>query len=501
MVLIDEKIESPMESGLLRILLMNPDYYDYITSRVSERHFLDPVSKVVFRVAIGLHDANVPYDNYDFVQEYMAKEFDIYKFALPFRIISGTAEPHQVDTYLKKVLYSYEKAETIPKLKNDLISILTKVESGKIDIFEASELSHNLLITAIDSKRKTSASSLLERLQQISNKIVELSRKEIGAVDTLIEFLGNVFMYRNAITLLQGGKGSFKSRLAEQCISSLYYNGNVNSAGFCAKIRNFKLLVIDTERSIKQFLPRAVQRIKQSAYFPLERDLVNFHPYSLIEIPRAERMTALKQIIEFHRKDFDGSLIVLVDVISDLQLDPNSIGETMLTLDYLNDLVNSYDVSFLVILHENPGTTINKARGHLGTEVTNKSSVVVTIQNKGAVEVKYLHVRESVNPGTFPMKFDDLARSLVPISESEAQAMYVDELTKFKNAIIDLLADGKKIPASELNKSLKLTLKISENTIKKYIDAINKNGDVTIKKEKQGKFMLYFIENKQLTAI
>ena len=46
-------------------------------------------------------------------------------------------------------------------------------------------------------------------------------------------------------------------------------------------------------------------------------------------------------------------------------------------LDLPNSTINTYDITFLCIIHENPYQ--EKARGHLGTELINKSSTALSI--------------------------------------------------------------------------------------------------------------------------
>lgn len=347
--------------------------------------------------------------------------------------------------------------------------------------------------------------SLLEKLQATSKMLIERSRIEIDSVKTLIEFQENPVLYFNSILLLQGQKGSHKSRVLELIISSLYNNQKPNSAGFCAKINDFKVILVDTERSKLQFLPKAIQRIKKAAGFPIEYDLPSFYPYSVIDVARESRLQAIQEIIEYHRRDYLGHLIVAVDVTSDLLMNFNDVSESMNLTDYLNDLVNANDCAFMMVLHENPGSTSNKSRGHLGSELTNKSATVIQTENKGVVNIKYLHIRESRNPGTFHLKYDDAINSLVPISKEEATELEVNEIVLFEQESRELLKNGTRVTAGEFYNTMKNLIGISTNTCKKYINIINKknadDNESIISSIKIGRSNYYFIENKQLKAI
>lgn len=348
----------------------------------------------------------------------------------------------------------------------------------------------------------TTEKSLLERAFETSKLLIERSRNHIEAIKTLIEFQSIPLLFFNSILLLQGQKGSHKSRVLELIISSLYNHKKPNSAGFCAQIDDFKMILLDTERSRMQFLPKAIQRIKKAAGFPIEFDLPFFFPYSLIDVKREERLQLIKEIIEFHRKDYTGHILIAVDVASDLLINFNDVNESMTLIDYINNLVNQNDCAFMMVLHENPGTTSNKSRGHLGSELTNKSAVVIQSENKGVVNIKYLHIREGRNPGTLHLKYDDVIQSLVPITKEEAVELEVNELDLFEQTAVELLKDSNKLTANDLYTQMNRLIGISANTCRKYIKIINsKDGGITISTEKIGRSNYYFIENKQLKVL
>ena len=58
---------------------------------------------------------------------------------------------------------------------------------------------------------------------------------------------------------------------------------------------------------------------------------------------------------------------MVVDVTTDCIRDFNRSDDSLELIDLMNEAINTYDVTFLYLIHENPGAS--KARGHLGTEL------------------------------------------------------------------------------------------------------------------------------------
>ena len=344
----------------------------------------------------------------------------------------------------------------------------------------------------------------LEKAILTSKLILERSRYIIEEVRSIIIFQLATFLYANAITFVQGGKGAHKSRLIELAISSLYLSLNSdeeNTAGFKAYSQFFKVILIDSERSIKQFLPKAVQRIKRACNMNVDDNLPNFFPYSFIEFSRAERMQLLKEIIEMQRESYTGDIIIVIDVVSDLLANFNDLTETMAFFDYINQLINDYNISFICVIHENIGSTINKSRGHLGSEGTFKAATVVAVENKGVVNVKFLHLREGKNPGTFHLKYDDAINSLVKIDADEAKEIEVDRVTLFINTCKKILANKTRMPAGQFYNEIKDILGHSDKTTQRLINTVNttKNCDIKIQKEKDGRHNILFLEHQNGT--
>lgn len=339
----------------------------------------------------------------------------------------------------------------------------------------------------------------LERITEISNYLLLRSTQIIERVRPLISFQEIPFLYNNSITCLSGGKGSYKSRVTESAISCLFQM-ETTATGFKREEGEMEVLYIDTERSIIESLPLAIQRIKNQSIADIKLQLPNFIPYSLIEIPRERRLNLLKATLQKHRQNTDKKIVLVLDVASDMIEDFNNVAQSMTFLDYLNVLIAQFNVSVLLLIHENPGSTTNKQRGHLGTEAMNKSSVVISLENKtDVIRLKYLHIRETKNPGIFNLKYDDALHCLIPISEAEAELSANEKIEKIKLVLPSILNNAVR-NRKELEKEVMGTTGLSDRIVHDCLGIIIKSKEslpYNLKTEKVGRITLYSIESQE----
>ena len=121
-------------------------------------------------------------------------------------------------------------------------------------------------------------------------------------------------------------------------------------------------------------------------------------------------------------------LFIILDVITDCVFNFNDTKDSMKLIDMMNQTINRYDVTFLCLIHENPGSA-DKARGHLGTEILNKASTVVQIgfekdaenHNTNLIKVAYLKCRSSKKHEPFFVQYSDTEKGLVIADHSTIQ--------------------------------------------------------------------------------
>jgi hypothetical protein len=116
----------------------------------------------------------------------------------------------------------------------------------------------------------------------------------------------------------------------------------------------------------------------------------------------------------------------------------NDLGETNSLLDELNTLIENDEITVVAVIHENPDGT-KKARGHIGTEIVNKSTTAVSINLKNESDiiiVKTIKNRLARMPKEMYIKRSENSESLV-----FADAFEIDQLNSKKNIKLTDLAE------------------------------------------------------------
>ncbi len=246
-------------------------------------------------------------------------------------------------------------------------------------------------------------------------------------------------IYPNTIVVVQGKKGVHKSRLSETlCICLLHINYLINLIGFTRElIKQVMLLYVDTERNQNDQLPWAMQQIRKKSGYPIDKNPPQFDCISLVDIARKNRFETLKNYIEYKQKEFPNfQFVIVLDVVTDCIENFNDPKESLKLIDLMNELINQNDVTFICVIHENPGG--EKARGHLGTEIINKASQVIQIafdgDSKDLIMLKFLHSRNTRQIDSVYLRYDDEVKGLV---EADADLIKQAQIGKQEKAPLD----------------------------------------------------------------
>jgi len=267
----------------------------------------------------------------------------------------------------------------------------------------------------------------LDRLLEIREELTANKSKRITFSNPILRQDSNAVFYPRTINVIQGKAGVHKSRLAESiCAALLKKPAHENDLlGFKADpFTSYSICYVDTERNLSDQLPYSLQQIQLKAGYEIEDEPENFDYISLLEFKREERFDLLNEYLEYVRQKFDTHIMIVLDVITDCIYNFNDTKDSLKLIDMMNNMINRYNVSFLCLIHENPGST-EKARGHLGTEIMNKASTVIQVGfekdgNKKAMElikVAYLKCRSSKKHESFYVQYSDSEKGLILADE------------------------------------------------------------------------------------
>lgn len=140
---------------------------------------------------------------------------------------------------------------------------------------------------------------------------------------------------------------------------------------------NTKVLMVDTEQHRNNVI-KVRNRIKTLT----NNNLNNFKVLSLRELTPIERYNALAISIREYRPSF-----VVVDGIADLISNSNDIEQSQEIVSLLMRLASIYNCHILNVLHLTRTGENGGMRGHLGTELLNKSSDVLEVKKDGENEL------------------------------------------------------------------------------------------------------------------
>ena len=328
----------------------------------------------------------------------------------------------------------------------------------------------------------------LSRLLESQQKIKENKGKPISFSQPILWQKENPVFFPKTINVIQGKAGVHKSRLAETICASLLKTPESSRDLLHFKtniLTRYAVCYVDTERNLSDQLPYSLQQIQLKAGYPIEEHPYGFDYISLLEFGREERFDMLNIYLEHIRKQFPMHIFIVLDVITDCVFNFNDTKDSMKLIDMMNQSINRYNVTFLCLIHENPGSA-DKARGHLGTEILNKASTVIQIgfekdaqnHNTDLLKVAYLKCRSSKKHDPFYVEYSDTEKGLILANNNTLQQALSSKTHKADyDDILDLLPVylSTPLPRKELLDLICTELSCKERTVEKRLKEIIEN--------------------------
>lgn len=360
-----------------------------------------------------------------------------------------------------------------------------------------------------------SVTTYSERLLEIEEYLKRLKKQPVVFSPPLITRSSLPVIFRHTINVIQGQTGVHKSRFGSHLASLLLRNegDNLNLLDFeCMAIGQNMVTYIDTERNLSEQFPRFIQEIQENAGHEVKEDPVLFRYTSLLEVPRAERFTALNEYLYSLRKSTIEHMVIFLDVLTDCVEDFNRADKSLELIDFLNRMINEHKCTFICIIHENPGQ--GKARGHLGTELGNKASTIIQIafekgpdaEDSEILKVKFLKCRSSAKLPSFYAYYSKEENRLMIADERNIKSLQNSRQTMALEsdvieALEELFQTETALTAAGLTSDLKAEFGASEKTIQRRLSEIMANQTAiyirnkpwVLDKRKDGRVTIYFI--------
>lgn len=338
----------------------------------------------------------------------------------------------------------------------------------------------------------------LDKLKAVNAKLIEAAAQDVVFSPALVSMGETPILGRGTINIIQGKFGVHKSRLAELFASLLLAKRGCKTDFLGMERYNFGtgyyVAYIDTERNISEELPHTIQQIREKAGYKKTEQPANFFPTSIKAVHRKERLEATKAWVEYVRGEMkdrgvgNWQLFVVLDVVTDCVASFNRDNESMELYDYLGNLCDDYGATFLLVIHENPGT--DKARGHLGTEGGNKSGTVMQISfekdssgdDSDLVKLRFIKTRRAKKPQPVYLQYSadvkglvladpELVKDVLSERRQKADAGLVREL------IENLFSDASELPQQDIIDEIMQEFECSKNTARQRVKEIVASGN------------------------
>ncbi len=198
----------------------------------------------------------------------------------------------------------------------------------------------------------------------------------------LINCCNELFISRGNVAMISGKPKAFKTFLVSAMVASIESEQLNMEADEAVK----RILIVDTEQS-KAHAHKVLKRIYKMCGWSLDKDDDRVAMIALREYSIHDRLQAVLTSVSTYFPD-----VVIIDGVRDLITDFNSIEESSGLVGMLMQLSTNYNCGIICILHQNKND--NNARGHLGSELANKSETVMQVVNdKGIATVSPVHCR------------------------------------------------------------------------------------------------------------
>jgi hypothetical protein len=188
---------------------------------------------------------------------------------------------------------------------------------------------------------------------------------------TAIEINGEIFGTLGNFSLITGKAKAKKSFFISMAVSTAVSSDTLHGI-LKNKLPSDKkeVLYFDTEQG-KYHVQMAVKRICEQIKVSNPE---NLHAYFLRSKSPAERL----EFIEYLIYEMPNVGVVFIDGIKDLITSINDESEASMITTKLMKWTEERNIHLVTVLHQNKGDN-NNARGHIGTELTNKAETVGTV--------------------------------------------------------------------------------------------------------------------------
>ena len=275
--------------------------------------------------------------------------------------------------------------------------------------------------------------------------------------DPLVKQGDKVIVSRGNIATITGKPKAFKTFLTSSIAAGVLEDEFLGISGDCKK-----LLFVDTEQS-KSHVNNVQKRIYNICSWDLKVSKDELVMFALREFDSKERTKIILNAIEILKPD-----LVIIDGIRDLVKDFNSIEETAEIVSSLMSVTTKNNCGIITVLHQNKAD--NNVRGHLGTELCNKSETILQVVNENGIATVSPVYSRNQEISQFSFRVDDSGLPVgCDIPKVEKNAL------ELKRLMQEAMSNSPYLTKADLEARVRIAMGKSEKTAQRRVkEALDK---------------------------
>ncbi|MGN7820664.1 hypothetical protein ACTJJB_11060 [Chitinophaga sp. 22536] len=355
------------------------------------------------------------------------------------------------------------------------------------------------------TERKT-VDEELKVLETNVAQVKKASRNPIAQPPALLNINGQPLFRPYTINAIQGKEGSHKSRLAEIiCTAAIVGNNAVGNPGgnqlniVANPDMPCHVLYVDTERNMQDEFPTSIQSLNRNAGHKPNTISSRFTPVPILNISRDNRLEVLQSYVEKLRKKVKEHMLVVLDVSTDCIDDFNSSTSANKIHDWMNVMRTEFNMTFLLLIHENLSGN-DKARGHVGTELTLKASTQLQIrrvndkEDKDVFQLVFKKMRFKRRYEPIYIAYDEELETLVKVDykdEDKSEKEGSSSANELHAALAEAFSERREYSRAELASFVakRLNGAYNENTVARKLSDLSREDQFILNINGGGKFI------------
>ena len=277
-------------------------------------------------------------------------------------------------------------------------------------------------------------------------------------------------------TVIIGKAKSRKSFFVGGMVASMINGQWGNITGELPKDKN-RILYFDTEQGLYHVLlqKNRIRDMSGKKFFDL------FAMFKIKTFDTKERLSIVTQYIEGTK----GVGLIVVDGIRDLITDINSPDQATEITGLLMKWAERLGVHIIVILHTNK--TDNNARGHIGTELMNKSESMITIaKHDKNSDISIVEPEQTRNKPFEPFAFSIGEQGLPYILELPVEIRNKRSANDYVD-LLDRIFNDQTLASNELAMRISVICKVGQTLARRFIVEFQELGKIIDENKAEGK--------------